>query len=88
MSNCRTAGEGATHHAGCDCHEAAHRAELEAVRLRAETAEAEVARLTAKLEELARGINLPGWWCLACDTVNERESRSCRRCTLPKRGLT
>lgn len=29
MSGCYTSGDGATHHAGCECHEAAHREEVE-----------------------------------------------------------
>lgn len=47
MSNCYTAGDGATHHAGCACHEDAHRAEVD----RLKTALGEIAALGDFCEE-------------------------------------
>lgn len=58
-------------------------------RARALVAEADVARLTARIAELDAGISLRGWWCTSgiCHAWNGEEYSkrdACRRCGEPK----
>ena len=60
---------------------------VEALTARAEKAEAEVVRLTARVAELSGGIVTRGWWCI-CDRFNGEEHSPRTECSACGRAKT